>query len=589
MVKPDELNASFIIPSVFDPDVATMVAAAVRRAAEHGVDVAAAGSDHPASSPSKHENPSTAHDHREAIIVGVDIVGAQIEGQAEILTPAALDFVAGLQTAFGARRDDLLAARATRQAQVERTHRLDFLDETADVRAGDWTVAPPPEDLLDRRCEMTGPTDRKMTINALKSGARVWLADMEDASTPHWKNVVGGQLNLRDAIRRTISFTNPAGKSYELRTDQRLSTIVMRPRGWHMDDKNILVDGGPTVGAFVDFGLYFFYNAQELLDRGSGPYFYLPKMESYLEARLWNDVFVQAQDALGIPQGSIRATVLIETIPAAFEMDEILYELRDHASGLNAGRWDYLFSVIKYFRNAGSDAVLPDRATIGMTTPFMRAYAELLVATCHRRGAHAMGGMSAFIPSRVDEAINDRAFAKVLEDKQREATQGFDGSWVAHPRFVSTCTEIFDGVLGERPNQVDKPIESYAADITADDLLDFASATGTITRAGLHNNVEVSLRYIEAWIGGLGAVGIHNLMEDAATTEISQPKSGSGSATPQRWKTAHPSPSIWCRRCSTPRWQTSASSCRTTGRSITSMSLAPCSKTLHWVKTSSNP
>ncbi|CAN5554899.1 malate synthase A [soil metagenome] len=454
--------------------------------------------------------------------MGVDIAGAQIEGQQEILTPEALDFVAGLQRTFGPRREELLAARTARQAQVEKTHRLDFLDETADVRAGDWTVAPAPQDLLDRRCEMTGPTDRKMTINALNSGARVWLADMEDASTPHWSNVVGGQLNLRDAIRRDINFTNPNGKQYELRTDQRLATIVMRPRGWHMDDKNLLVDGAPTVGAFVDFGLSFFHNAAELLERGSGPYFYLPKMESHLEARLWNEVFVHAQDTLGVPQGSVRATVLIETIPAAFEMDEILYELRDHASGLNAGRWDYLFSVIKYFRNAGSDAVLPDRATIGMTTPFMRSYAELLVATCHRRGAHAMGGMSAFIPSRVDEAVNERAFAKVLEDKQREATQGFDGSWVAHPRFVSTCTEIFDGVLGEAPNQVDKPVEDNASDITAADLLDFASATGTITRAGVHNNVDVALRYIEAWLGGLGAVGIQNLMEDAATAEISR-------------------------------------------------------------------
>ncbi len=455
--------------------------------------------------------------------MGVEITGGDtgLKGQAEILTPEALDFVATLQRTFGARRDELLEARTVRQAEVERTHRLDFLPEKREVRTGEWSVAAAPEDLQDRRCEMTGPTDRKMTINALNSGARVWLADMEDASTPHWSNVVGGQINLRDAIRREISFTNPKGKEYALRTDQRLATIVMRPRGWHMSDKNLLVDDAPTVGAFVDFGLYFFHNAAELLERGSGPYFYLPKMESHLEARLWNDVFVHAQDALGIPQGSIRATVLIETIPAAFEMEEILYELRDHASGLNAGRWDYLFSIIKYFRASGPDFVLPDRASVGMTTPFMQAYAELLVATCHRRGAHAMGGMSAFIPSRTDEAINDRAFAKVLEDKQREASQGFDGSWVAHPRFVTTCTEIFDGVLGDRPNQVDKPA-SNSADPTAEQLLDLTTATGSITRAGLHNNVDVALRYIEAWIGGLGAVGIHNMMEDAATAEISR-------------------------------------------------------------------
>ncbi len=455
--------------------------------------------------------------------MGVDISGGDtgIEGQDEIMTAEALDFVATLQRTFGARRDELLAARVARQEQVAAGGSLDFLPETLDVRTGEWSVAPAPADLEDRRCEMTGPTDRKMTINALNSGARVWLADMEDASTPHWSNVVGGQINLRDAIRREIGFTNPKGKEYALRTDAPLSTIVMRPRGWHMSDKNLLVDGAPTVGAFVDFGLYFFHNANELLERGSGPYFYLPKMESHLEARLWNDVFVHAQDALGIPQGSIRATVLIETIPAAFEMEEILYELRDHASGLNAGRWDYLFSVIKYFRSSGPSFVLPDRSSIGMTTPFMKAYAELLVATCHRRGAHAMGGMSAFIPSRTDETINDRAFAKVLEDKQREASQGFDGSWVAHPRFVSTCTQIFDGVLGDRPNQIDKPSVDVG-DTTAEQLLDLSSATGSITRAGLSNNVDVGLRYIEAWIGGLGAVSIHNLMEDAATAEISR-------------------------------------------------------------------
>jgi malate synthase len=381
-------------------------------------------------------------------------------------------------------------------------------------------VAPAPEDLTDRRVEITGPCDRRMTINALNSGARVWLADLEDASTPHWTNVVGGQVNLRAAIRREVDFTVPGGKSYALRTDQRLATIVVRPRGWHLDERMILVDGAPVVGALVDFGLFFFHNAAELLERGSGPYFYLPKMESHLEARLWNDVFTFAQERLGIPHGSIRATVLIETIPAAFEMDEILYELRDHAAGLNAGRWDYLFSLIKYFRDAGPEFVLPDRGSVGMTAPFMRAYAELMVKTCHRRGAFAMGGMAAFIPSRKDPEVNARALAKVREDKQREAEQGFDGSWVAHPDLVPVCREVFDEVLGDRPNQVDRQRDDVS--VGAAELLDLASAPGGITRAGLHGNVEVALLYLESWLRGNGAVGIHNLMEDAATAEISR-------------------------------------------------------------------
>ncbi|WP_328993193.1 malate synthase A [Kribbella sp. NBC_01245] len=449
----------------------------------------------------------------------IRVTGGAVERAEEILTPAALEFVAGLHTRFVARRNELLELRQQRRAEVARTKRLDFLADTREVRDGDWTVAGAPEDLRDRRVEMTGPTDRKMTINALNSGARVWLADLEDASTPHWSNVVGGQVNLYDAIRRTISFTSPEGKEYAL-ADQRLATIVLRPRGWHFDERHLTVDGEPVVGALVDFGLYFFHNAAELIARGSGPYFYLPKMESHLEARLWNDVFTAAQEQLGIPHGTIRATVLIETIPAAFEMDEILYELRDHASGLNAGRWDYLFSIIKYFREAGADFVLPDRSAVTMAAPFMRAYAQLLVRTCHRRGAFAIGGMAAFIPSRKDAEVNERAFAKVREDKEREAGDGFDGSWVAHPDLVPLCREVFDGVLGAKPNQLDNPGKDVT--VTADQLLDVRSAGGAVTEAGLRSNVHVGLLYVEAWLRGNGAVGIDNLMEDAATAEISR-------------------------------------------------------------------
>lgn len=451
---------------------------------------------------------------------GVVVTGGPVDGIEQVLTPEALGFVAALQREFGSRRDELLAARSARREQAARDGRLDFLPETADVRASDWQVAPAPADLVDRRVEMTGPTDRKMSINALNSGARVWLADLEDASTPHWHNVIGGQVNLRDAIRRDIGYTSPDGKSYQLRDDQRLATIVVRPRGWHLDEKHILVDDAQVVGAFVDFGLYFFHNAAELLARGSGPYFYLPKTESHLEARLWNDVFSYAEQALGIEHGTVRATVLIETIPAAFEMEEILYELREHASGLNAGRWDYLFSIIKYFRDAGPEFVLPDRAAVPMTTPFMRAYAELLVKTCHKRGAFAIGGMSAFIPSRRDEEVNRVAFDQVRADKEREAGQGFDGSWVAHPDLVSICQEVFDRVLGDRPNQLDNLREDVS--VTAADLLDLASTEGRVTREGLRTNIEVGLLYLESWLGGNGAVGIHNLMEDAATAEISR-------------------------------------------------------------------
>ncbi|MCE7007754.1 malate synthase A [Kibdelosporangium philippinense] len=436
-----------------------------------------------------------------------------------ILTPEAHAFLAGLHSAFGARRDELLAKRAERRAEAARTGRLDFLSETAEIRSAQWRVAPAPADLTDRRVEITGPTERKMAINALNSGAKVWLADLEDANTPHWDNVVGGQVNLYDAVRETIELTTPEGKEYKLKPGKH-ATIVMRPRGWHLDERHLEFDGKPAVGALVDFGLYFFHNAQELLNRGSGPYFYLPKMESHLEARLWNDVFTHAQRELGIPHGTVRATVLIETIPAAFEMEEILYELRDHASGLNAGRWDYLFSVIKYFRDAGASFVLPDRNSVTMTAPFMRSYTELLVRTCHKRGAFAMGGMAAFIPNRRDPEVTTQALAKVRDDKSREAGDGFDGSWVAHPDLVSVCQEVFDGVLGSEPNQLGKTRDEVS--VTADDLLNVAATPGGASEAGLRAAVDVGVRYIASWLGGNGAAAIHNLMEDAATAEISR-------------------------------------------------------------------
>ncbi|UQU67065.1 malate synthase A [Couchioplanes caeruleus] len=435
----------------------------------------------------------------------------------EILSDEAVAFVADLNRRFRPRRNELLARRAERRAEIAAGGTLGFLPETAEIRAGDWTVPPAPADLTDRRVEITGPTERKMTINALNSGAKVWLADMEDANTPHWANVVDGQQNLFDAVRRTITLETGA-KTYELGPGP-YPTIVMRPRGWHLDERHLPVDGEPAVGALVDFGLYFFHNAAELLSRGSGPYLYLPKMESHHEAALWNDVFTHAQEALGIPVGTIRATVLIETIPAAFEMDEILWALRPHISGLNAGRWDYLFSIIKYFRDNPS-MVLPDRAAVTMTAPFMRAYTELLVATCHRRGAFAMGGMAAFIPSRRDPAVNEVALAKVREDKEREAGDGFDGSWVAHPDLVPVCREIFDRVLGDRPNQLDK--QRPDVDVAAEDLLNVSATGGAVTQAGLRNNVSVALQYLEAWLRGNGAVAIFNLMEDAATAEISR-------------------------------------------------------------------
>ncbi|WP_426567059.1 malate synthase A [Angustibacter sp. McL0619] len=450
---------------------------------------------------------------------GVQIVGGPVPGAEHVLTADALAFVADLQRRFGPRRDELLAARERRREEIARTGRLDFLPDTAAVRAGDWRVATAPDALVDRRVEITGPCDPKMAVNALNSGAKVWLADLEDASTPHWHNVIGGQVSLYQAHRGSLEHTSDEGKHYTL-AEGPLAVAVVRPRGWHLDEAGLLVDGSRTVGAFVDFGLHFFHNARELLARGAGPYYYLPKTESHLEARLWDDVFSHSEQALGIEHGTVRATVLIETITAAFEMDEILYELREHASGLNAGRWDYLFSLIKNFRDAGPQFVLPDRAAVTMTAPFMRAYTELLVQTCHSRGALAIGGMAAFIPSRRDAEVNARALAKVREDKEREAQDGFDGSWVAHPDLVPVCREVFDAVLGERPNQLDR----LRAEVRVGpaDLLDVSRTGGQVTPEGLRGNVEVVLLYVESWLRGQGAVAIHNLMEDAATAEIAR-------------------------------------------------------------------
>ncbi|WP_155341704.1 malate synthase A [Acrocarpospora corrugata] len=449
----------------------------------------------------------------------MEIKGPMLERFDEVLTPAALEFVATLQREFDARRRELLDARQVRQADLSAGGTLDFLPETAEIRAGQWRVAPPAPGLADRRVEITGPVDRKMTINALNSGAKVWLADFEDANSPTWDNTVNGQLNLRDALDRTIDFES-GGKAYRLKDDAELATVVVRPRGWHLTEKHVTLDGEPLAAALFDFGLYFFHCARRQIDKGKGPYFYLPKMESHLEARLWNDVFVRAQELLGIPQGTIRATVLIETYPAAFEMEEILYELRDHSAGLNAGRWDYLFSVIKKFRTRGREFLLPERNAVTMTAPFMRAYTELLVRTCHKRGAHAIGGMAAFIPSRRDPEVNKVALEKVRADKTRESGDGFDGSWVAHPDLVPICREVFDSVLGARPNQLDRTREDIS--VSAAELLAVSKTPGEITETGLRNNVEVALRYLAAWMGGSGAVAIHNLMEDAATAEISR-------------------------------------------------------------------
>lgn len=448
---------------------------------------------------------------------GVQIVGKITPAVREVLTTPALSFVANLQRTFNTRRKDLLARRAVVQAEINAGKRPGFLPETEHVRQGDWHVAPAPADLNDRRVEITGPTERKMMINALNSGAKVFMADFEDALSPTWDNVIQGQINCSDAIRRTIEFQNPDGRVYKL--NDVTATLLVRPRGWHLHEKHVLVDGEAISGSLFDFGLYMFRNAKELLQRGSGPYFYLPKMESHLEARLWNDVFNHAQDALGIPRGAIRATMLIETILAAMEMDEILYELRDHAAGLNAGRWDYIFSAIKKFAGR-SDAILPDRAQVTMTVPFMRAYTELLVSTCHKRGAHAIGGMAAFIPNRRDPVVTENALAKVREDKTRESNDGCDGTWVAHPDLVPVAMDIFDRVLGERPNQKEKLRDDVH--VQAEAIITLATPGGKITENGVRTNISVALQYLNAWLNGNGAAAINNLMEDVATAEISR-------------------------------------------------------------------
>lgn len=446
---------------------------------------------------------------------GVKILARSRPDFERVLTPDAVAFVAELERKFGKRRRELLAARAARQKHLDAGEKPDFLPKTRSIREGHWRVAPLPRDILDRRVEITGPTDRKMVINALNCGANVFMADFEDANTPSWANQIDGQINLMDAVRRTITYKDPnSGKYYEL--SDKPAVLFVRPRGWHLDEKKLLVDGKPATGAFVDFGFYVFHNAKELLARGSGPYFYLPKMESHFEARLWNDVFLHAQKLLGIPKGTIKATVLIETLLATFEMDEILYELRDHSAGLNCGRWDYIFSYIKKFAERGW-AVLPDRAQVTMAVPMMRNYSLLLIKTCHRREVHAMGGMAAQIPIKSDPAANEQAMAKVRADKEREATNGHDGTWVAHPGLVGIAKAEFDKVMRE-PNQIARKRQDVH--VSADELLEPPS--GGCSEAGLRQNVNVGLRYLEAWLRGTGCVPLYNLMEDAATAEISR-------------------------------------------------------------------
>ena len=435
---------------------------------------------------------------------------------ARVLTPEAAEFVAGLHHTFDARRRDLLAARAERQARFDAGERPDFLVETVDVRNGEWIVPEAPKALADRRVEITGPVERKMMINALNSGAKVFMADFEDANSPTWDNVIAGQANLQDAVRGTIELVTP-DKTYRLADET--ATLVVRPRGWHLPEKHFKVDGEPVSASLFDFGLYVFHNGREALSRGFGPYFYLPKLEGHLEARLWNDVMLAAEDAIGLDRGSIRATVLIETLTAAFEMDEILCELRDHICGLNAGRWDYIFSVAKRFHTDPS-FVLPDRSLVTMTSSFMRAYTELLVKTCHRRGAHAIGGMAAFIPNRRKPDVTEAALAKVTDDKRREAGDGFDGTWVAHPDLVATARAEFDAVLGDRPNQLDR--QRPEVHVGPARLLDVTVPPDGITRAGLDTNISVGLRYLASWLSGTGAAAIDDLMEDAATAEISR-------------------------------------------------------------------
>jgi malate synthase len=448
-------------------------------------------------------------------LTGVTVTGARNDAFDEILTPEALKFAVDLQRRFGARRRELLAARARRQERLDAGERPDFLPETSAIRDGDWTVAPLPPDLLDRRVEITGPVERKMVINALNSGARVFMADFEDSNTPTWSNLIQGQRNLRDAIRRTITYKDPTtGKDYSLNKDT--AVLLVRPRGWHLPERHVLVDGEPISGSLFDFGLFFWHNAKEQLSRGAGPYFYLPKLESHLEARLWNDVFLHAEQALGLKRGTIKATVLIETILATFEMDEILYELREHSAGLNCGRWDYIFSAIKKFAT-DSSFVMPDRGQVTMKTHFMRSYSKLLIKTCHRREVHAIGGMAAFIPIKNDPVANQTAMTQVRADKEREATDGHDGTWVAHPGLVALAREVFDQHMPQR-NQINRKLEDFH--VTPADLLTVPK--GDVTEAGLRQNVAVSIGYLESWLRGIGCVPLFNLMEDAATAEISR-------------------------------------------------------------------
>ncbi|MEH7107724.1 malate synthase A [Bacillus sp. JJ1764] len=446
---------------------------------------------------------------------GIEVIGALKAQYDEILTPEALNFIGEMERKFGPRRVELLQYRQVRQEEINNGELPDFLPNTKDIRNGDWTIAPLPQDLLDRRVEITGPTDRKMVINALNSGAKLFMADFEDATSPTWENIVEGQINLRDAVRRTISFENPNGKKYVL--NEKTAVLIPRPRGLHLEEKHVLLDGKPISGSFFDFGLYFFHNATELLASGTGPYFYLPKLESHLEARLWNDIFVFAQDALGIPQGTIKATVLIETILAAFEMNEILYELKEHSAGLNCGRWDYIFSYLKKFRNL-ENVILPDRSQVTMTVPFMRSYSLLTIQTCHRRKAPAMGGMAAQIPIKNNPEANEEAFGKVRADKEREARDGHDGTWVAHPGLVPVAMEVFNREM-PTPNQIHTSKQQKVT-ITAKDLLEVPG--GTITEQGVRTNINVGIQYVASWLSGRGAAPIYNLMEDAATAEISR-------------------------------------------------------------------
>jgi malate synthase len=448
---------------------------------------------------------------------GVEVRGPLTARFAEILTPEALGFVGGLQREFNPAREALLAKRVERAAALGTGILPDFLPETRQVRERAWTVAPVPRDLQERKVEITGPVDRKMVINALNSGASVFMADFEDANSPTWDNVIAGQVNLVDAVRRAIEYVNPDGRTYRL--NEHVATLLVRPRGWHLVEKHLLVDGRPISASLLDFGLYIFHNARTLLDHGTGPYFYLPKLQSHLEARLWNDVFTFAQETLDIPRGTIKATVLVEHILAAFEMEEILFELRDHSGGLNAGRWDYIYSIIKTFRDR-PEFVLPDRAQVTMTVPFMRAYTELLVKTCHRRGAYAIGGMAAFIPSRRDPEVNRVALAKVRDDKIREVHDGFDGTWVAHPDLVREAMDAFNTGLGGRLHQLDRKREDVR--VSARDLLDARVPEGAVTEAGLRTNVSVGIQYVESWLRGVGAAALYNLMEDAATAEIAR-------------------------------------------------------------------